>query len=75
MEKNCVIFVIKKMFMFNFLDFIWTWILNFLNLLDYDWTWTEFQKFRTGSGSQNMTVRSSLVYSHVETRSLISFHL
>jgi len=28
--------------------------------LDYGWTWTEFQNFRTGS--QNMTVRSSLTF-------------
>jgi len=45
---------------FNFLDYIWIWILNFLNFLDYGWIWTEFKKFRTGSGSQNVTVRSSL---------------
>jgi len=24
------------------LDFIWTWILSFLNFLDCGWTWTEF---------------------------------
>ena len=40
----------------------WTWIFNFLKFLDYGWTWTEFQKFRTGSGSQNTTVRSSLQF-------------
>jgi len=37
MEKNCVIFVIKNLYSL-FLDFIWTWILNFLNILDYPWT-------------------------------------
>jgi len=42
MENNCVIFVIKKLFFVNFLDFIWTSILNLLNLLEYGWTWTEF---------------------------------
>jgi len=29
MEKNCVIFVIKKLYFNNFLDFIWTWAFNF----------------------------------------------
>jgi len=63
MEKNCVIFVIKKLYFVNFFDFIWTWTFNFktFRLLDCGWTWTEFWKFRTGSGSQNMTVRSSLL--------------
>ena len=60
MEKNCIIFAIKELYFLNFLDYIWTAILNFLNFLDYGWTWTEFSKFRTGSGSQNMTVCSSL---------------
>ena len=50
-----------KLYVVYFFDFIWTWILNFLNLLDYVWTWTEFEKFRTGSWLENMTVRSSLV--------------
>ena len=35
-------FVIKKLYFVNILDFIWTWILNFLTFLDYGWTWTEF---------------------------------
>ena len=57
MEKNCVIFVIEKLYFVNFLD------LDFLfqkNSLNCGWIWTEFWKFRTGSGSQKMTVRSSL---------------
>jgi len=33
------IFVNKKLYFVIFLDYIWTWILNFLNLLDYWWTW------------------------------------
>jgi len=48
-EKKCVIFVIKKFYVVNVLDYIWTWILNLLNFLGYGWTWTEFLKFRTGS--------------------------
>jgi len=60
MERNCGVFVIKKLYFVNILDFIWTWSLYFLTFLDYGWTWTEFKIFRTGSGSQNMTVRSSL---------------
>jgi len=40
--ENCAIFVIKKLFLLIFLDFIWTWILNVLNILDYDWTWINF---------------------------------
>jgi len=32
----------QKDVFFNFLDFVWTWILNFLNFYDYGWTWTEF---------------------------------
>jgi len=43
------------------LDFIWTWILNISTFLDKGWTWTEFQKLGAGSGSENMTVRSSTV--------------
>jgi len=35
MEKPCVIFVIKKLFLLLVLDFIWTWILNFSKLLKY----------------------------------------
>jgi len=61
MEKNCVIFVIKKLYFVSFLDFIWTWTFNLKKSLDCGWTWTEFWKFRTESGSQNMTVRSSLL--------------
>ena len=29
MEKNCVIFVIEKLYFVNFLDFIWIWTFNF----------------------------------------------
>ena len=29
MEKNYVIFVVGKLYFVNFLDFIWTWTLNF----------------------------------------------
>ena len=61
MEKNCDVFVIKKQYFVNISDIIWNWILNFLTFLDYGWTWTEFQKFRTGSGLQNLTVRSPLI--------------
>jgi len=49
MEKNCVIFVIKKLYFVNFLDFIWTWAFNFfkvwsvvgLGLIfeNQDWIW------------------------------------
>jgi len=34
MEKNYVVFVNEKLYFVNFLDFIWTWILNFLDFLD-----------------------------------------
>ena len=34
MKKNCVIFVIKKLYFVNFLDFIWTWTFHF----KYVWT-------------------------------------
>jgi len=61
MEKKCGIFVVKRLHFSNFLDFIWTWTLHLKILLDCGWTCTEFLKIRTGSGSQNMTVRSSLV--------------
>ena len=30
MDKNCVIFVIKKMYLAKLFDFVCTWILNFL---------------------------------------------
>ena len=43
-DKNCAIFVITKLYFAKFLEFIWTWILNFLKILDYGWTWTEFLK-------------------------------
>jgi len=42
MEKNCVIFVIEKLYFVNFLDFIWTWTFNFKESLDCGWTWTKF---------------------------------
>jgi len=29
MEKMCVIFVIKKLYFVNFMDFIWNWTFNF----------------------------------------------
>ena len=45
-----------------FLDLIWTWTLHLKNLLVCGWSWTEFKKIRTGSGSQNITVCSSLLY-------------
>ena len=32
----------EKAAFFNYLDFVWTWILNFLNFLDYGWSWTDF---------------------------------
>ena len=37
MEKNCMIFVIKKLHLVNFLDFIWTWTFNFKKSLDCGW--------------------------------------
>jgi len=43
--------------------------------LNYCWTWTEFQKLQIGSGSQNMTIRSSLMHSKSAThRSKVSLH-
>jgi len=42
MESNCNVFVIKKLYFVNILDFIWTWNSNFVTFLDYGWTWTEF---------------------------------
>jgi len=40
-EKKCVIFVIKKLYFVNFLDFAWTWTFNFKKnfvvWLDLDW--------------------------------------
>jgi len=38
MEKNYVIFVIKKLYFVNFLDFIWTWTFTFKKSLVGDWT-------------------------------------
>jgi len=32
MEKNCLIFVVKKLYFVNFLDYIWTSILNLFKL-------------------------------------------
>jgi len=52
MEKKWGIFVVH---FFNFLDSF-----GLEKFLDCGWTWTEFKKIRTGSGSQNMVVRSSL---------------
>jgi len=34
--------------------------LQLKNILDFGWTWAEYLKISTGSGSQNMTVRSYL---------------
>jgi len=42
MEKNCEVFVLNKLYFVNILDFIWTWIFNFLTFLDYGCTWTDF---------------------------------
>ena len=53
-------FVVKRLHFSNTLDFIWTWTLHLKNILDCGLTWTGFFKIRTGSGSQNRTVRSSL---------------
>ena len=50
----------KRMHFSNFLDFIWNWTLHLKNFSDCGWNWTEFLKIKTGSGSQNMTIRSSL---------------
>jgi len=51
----------EKAAFFKFLGFIWTWTLHLKNILDCGWTWPEFYKFWTGSGSQNMIIRSPLV--------------
>ena len=51
MEKNCVFFVVEKLYFVNFLDFIWSWTLNFYKMLDCGWSRTEFQKLRIGSVS------------------------
>ena len=59
MEKKCGILVVKRLHFFNILDFIWT--LHLKNIFDCGWTWTEFLKIRTGSGLQNMTVRSPVL--------------
>ena len=55
--KNLRNFCFRKV---NFLDFIQTWISKLSYCLDYGWTWTELWNFRTGSGWQNMIVRSAL---------------
>jgi len=60
MEMNSVIFFIKNLYFVKILDFIWTWILNLLNFFG-QWLDLDGEKFGTGSGSQNMTFRSSLV--------------
>jgi len=52
---------VKRLHFSNILDFIWTWNSQLKNILDCGWTWTEFLKIRTGSGSQNVTVRLSLI--------------
>jgi len=77
MEKKCSIFVVKRLHFSNFMDFIWTWTLHLKNFFDCGWTWTELLKIR--AGSQNMTVRSSLVYTKVKSfvhssRSYLEFH-
>jgi len=56
--KSCILLIFSTLFGLGL------WIFN--KVLDYGWTWTEFSKFRIGSGSQNMTVRSSLLTSHVK---------
>ena len=61
MGKNWGIFVVKRLHFSNFLDFIWIVTLHLQNLLGCGWIWTEFYKIRTGPGSQNMAVRSSLM--------------
>jgi len=62
MEKKWSIFVVQRLHFSNILDLIWTWTSHLKNILDCGWTWTEFLKIRTGSGSQIMTVRSSLLW-------------
>jgi len=61
--KKCGIFVVKRLHFSNFLDIIWTETSHLKKILDFGWTWTEFQKIWTGSGSQNVTIRSSLEHS------------
>jgi len=55
MEKKWGIFVVKRLHFSNFLDSV-----GLEKFLDCGWTRTEFLKIRTGSGLQNMIVRSSL---------------
>jgi len=59
MENKFAIFVAKRLHFSNILHYIWT--LRLKKILDCVWIWTEFKKIRTGSRSQNMTVRSSLI--------------
>jgi len=54
-------FFVKRLHFSIFLAFFWAWSLHLKTILDCGWTWTEFRKIRTGSGSPNMTARSSLV--------------
>jgi len=54
-------FCCEKAAIFKFLDFVSTLTLHLKNTLDCGWTWTNFKKIGSGSGSQNMTVRSSLL--------------
>jgi len=62
MEKKCRIFVVKRLHLKNFFGLHLDLDFTFKTILDCGWTWTEFIKIRTGSGWQNMTVRSSLLY-------------
>jgi len=61
MEKKWGILLRKGCIFPIFLNFIWTWAFHLKNILDCGWTWTEFKKFRTGFGLQNLTVCSSLL--------------
>ena len=46
MDKNCDIFVIKKLHFVNILDLIWTWISDLLTCLDYGWIGLSFKYSR-----------------------------
>jgi len=55
-------FCLKRLQFSRFLDYISTWTLHLKIFLGCGWTWTEFFKIWTGSRSENMTIRSSLVW-------------
>jgi len=46
MEKNCVIFIVEKLYFVNFLYFIWTWTFN----LKFFWAMVELELNDKNSG-------------------------